>query len=266
MMRPLLFNDDWRAMQELFDELQTGLEFEADYEHEAQNIRDVGKLFQDDEEVIVPNVVESLSTRRVLTMDFIEGKTIDDYLATDPPQEQRDHFGTLISKALYRTYKNNVLYTDPHPGNFLFMEDGRLGFLDFGNVRRFTDEELEFVKAGDEIRFTDDTKAVRALCQKSAMMTDEDAQRRPEVLDLIVEMLAHYNQPIVYEGKFDYGDPDYLRRGAELMARASRMNWVKQRKENVFTHRFQFLLPALLFKLKSRVNVPELVCEEDERA
>jgi len=262
MMRPFLFNDDWRAMNELFDELRTGLEFETDYEHELQNLRDVRRLFVDDDDIVVPDAFEHLSTRRVLTMEFIAGKRFDEYLASDPPQSERDRYGTLISKAIYRTYTANLLYTDPHPGNFLFMDDGRLGFIDFGNIRRFTDDELEFKQAIDQIRFETDAAAVRALCQRSAMMTDAEAQSRPEVLDLIVEMLDYYNEPIIYEGKFDYGDPAYLRRGAELMARASKSRWVKQKKQNVFAHRLNLVLPSLLFLLKSRVNVPQLLREE----
>jgi len=264
LMRPFLFNDNWKAFLDLFDELRTQLELEADYEHEAQNIRDAQKLFVDDEFVVVPRVFHQFTTRRVLTMEFIEGKMLDDYLETNPSREDRDHYGKQISRAQHRTYRHNLIYTDPHPGNFVFMDERRLGFIDFGNIRRCNEEEWAFVKSANATRYGKDPSVIRAMCQKSLMMTDEEAQQRPEVLDLVVEMLHHYNAPLVYDGKFDYGDPSYLERGAELLHRSAKMNWVRQRKQNVFTHRLQFLLPALLLKLKSRVNVPELVREEDE--
>jgi len=261
-MRPFLFNDNWKAFLDLFDELRAQLELEADYEHEAQNIRDVRKLFVEDEFVVVPRVFEDFSTRRVLTMEFIEGKMLEEYVATNPSQEDLDHYGKQISRAQYRTYRHNLIYTDPHPGNFIFMDERRLGFIDFGNIRRCNEEEWEFVKMANETRYTKDPEVLRSMCQKSLMMTDEEARQRPEVLDLVLEMLHHYNEALLFEGEFDYSDPSYLKRGAELLHRSSKMNWVRQRKQNVFTHRLQFLLPALLLKLKSRVNVPELVREE----
>lgn len=262
VMRPVLFNDNWRAFTDLLDEIRSGLEYEADYEHEAQNLLDVRKLFVDDEDIYVPNVFAEYSTQRVLTMEFVAGKTLDEYLATNPSQAERNRYGTQISKALFRCYGNNLLYTDPHPGNFIFMDDGRLGFIDFGNIRRCNEEEWDFIQEASRTRFGDD-ETMRATCKRSLMMTDEEARKRPEVLDLIVEMLRFHNEPIIYEGEFDYGDPKYLQQGAEILARCSKMKWVRQRKQNVFAHRLNFLLPALLFRLKSCVNVPEMLRAED---
>ena len=262
LMRPFLFNDNWKAFLDLFDELRTQLELEADYENEAQNIRDIRKLFVDDQFIVVPQVFDEFSTRRVLTMEFLEGKMLAQYVATNPSQDERDHYGTEISRAQYRTYRNNLLYTDPHPGNFIFMDEGRVGFIDFGNIRRCNEEEWEFVNWANTIRYEKDPAVIRAMCQRSAMMTEEEAKQRPEVLDLIVEMLHHYNEPFTFDGKFDYRDPAYLQRGADLLHRCSKVNWVRQQRINVFTHRIQFMMPALLYKLGARVNVEQVRQEE----
>ncbi len=263
MMRPFLFNENWRAVEGLFEELRVGLESETDYEREAKNQSEIGRMFDGDERVVVPRVYDEYSTGRVLTMDFLEGQSFEAFLATDPSQETRDDYGALISRAVYRPYRRRVLYTDSHPGNFLFMDDGRLGFIDFGNVRRFTDEEWEFHWAVHELRFSDDEQAIRKLCAESAMMTEQEQARRPEVVDLIVEWLDHFNEPLIYEGKFDYANPEYQRRGAELLGKAMKVNWVRQKPQNVFAHRLNFQIPALLFRLRSRVNVPELLRAED---
>lgn len=259
-MRPMLFNRDWKAVEAIFDELRTGLERETDYENEALNLADARRLVADDD-IVVPRVYEQFSTRRVLTMEFLDGLSFEEYLASEPSQEQRDHYGVQISRALYRTFKHRMLYTDAHPGNFLFMEEGRLGFIDFGNVRRFNEEEWEFHMDIAAAREAGHDEHVR-VCKRSLMMTDGDARKHSEMVDLVVEGFGIYNEPLVFEGAFDYGDPDYMRRLLEWISRTSKQKWVKQLPMNAFSHRLNFQIPALLFELKSRVNVRELVREE----
>ena len=95
-------------------------------------------------------------------------------------------------------------------------------------------------------------------------MTDEDTTKYSEMLDLVVEGFGLYNEPLLYEGAFDYSDPEYLGRMAEWLARGTKQRWVKQEPMNVFSHRLNFQIPALLFRLKSRVNVAQLLREESE--
>src|SRR3954453_16739617 len=86
------------------------------------------------------------------------------FLSGNPSQELRDHFGTLIVQAGCRLhYAGRLLYADPHPGNYLFRTDGRLGFLDFGCVRPYTDREWECNRLADLAIRGDENDVVRAL-------------------------------------------------------------------------------------------------------
>ena len=92
----------------------------------------------------MPRVHPDLCSRRVFTADFVQGLHFDDFLATSPPQEIRDRMG----KALFEFYVGSLflhgLYNcDPHPGNYLFLSDGRMAMLDYGCTREF---EPGFVK------------------------------------------------------------------------------------------------------------------------
>ena len=98
-----------------------------------------------------------------------------------------------------------------------------------------------------------------AVCKESLMMSEDDAAKHPRMLELVQEMFAWYSEPIFIEGKFDFGDPEYLKRGLEFLARASKEKWVKQQPANAFCHRVNFQIPALLYKLRSRVNVAEIM-------
>ena len=96
-------------------------------------LRKVESLFRDDEGIVIPRVYHEHSTRRVLTMERLEGMHLDQFLATQPSQAVRNEFATKMLRAWYRMqYAGRLVYVDLHPGNFIFMEDGRLGIVDFG--------------------------------------------------------------------------------------------------------------------------------------
>ena len=62
---------------------------------------------------------------------------LPEYLATNPTQASRNAFGTKLFIAWNRTYYAFMPYADPHPGNYLFLNDGRLGLIDFGCVQHY---------------------------------------------------------------------------------------------------------------------------------
>jgi predicted unusual protein kinase regulating ubiquinone biosynthesis (AarF/ABC1/UbiB family) len=125
----------------LVEELRDRLVEELDYEREADNQRLFAAHYADHPYISVPRVVDDLSTRRVLTTELAEGEGWDVLLTWD--QHQRD----LAAETIYRfvfgsLYRLGAFNGDPHPGNYLFLPGGRVTFLDFGLVKRFTPEEL----------------------------------------------------------------------------------------------------------------------------
>ena len=116
-------------------ELEQKLAEELDYEHEAaqlewfrQHTRMPG--------IVIPRSLPELSSKRVLTMEKIDGLHLEAWLATQPDQGQRNHFGQLLFDWFwYSVCELGYLHADPHPGNFMFMADGHLALLDFGCTR-----------------------------------------------------------------------------------------------------------------------------------
>lgn len=124
-------------------EIETGLAEELDYTLEAKNT----KFFRTNlgmDNIIVPDVHDNLSTEFVLTTSFVEGLKLDDWLATDPDMQKRNHYGQLLCDLFKRClHENRLIHADPNIGNFLFRSDGKLGLIDFGCVHRL---EKDFVK------------------------------------------------------------------------------------------------------------------------
>jgi predicted unusual protein kinase regulating ubiquinone biosynthesis (AarF/ABC1/UbiB family) len=120
LMTPLRVTRDWENGKEQLEELARALETETDYEQEARTLEKARSLFHEDDGVIVPHVYAEYSTRRVLTMEFVKGMHIHEFLAGRPSQELRNHFGEKMMLAWYRMlFSGRMNYIDWHPGNFL---------------------------------------------------------------------------------------------------------------------------------------------------
>jgi predicted unusual protein kinase regulating ubiquinone biosynthesis (AarF/ABC1/UbiB family) len=132
--------------KQTLDELRTVFLAELDYGREAEMADRFRRINADDADVVIPRVHHSLTTRRVLTTDFLEGRSYAEFIA-DAPQDARDRTGTTIWRFMFRSLlKYGMLYADPHPGNYRFLPDGRVGFLDFGCVKELAPEHIDGMK------------------------------------------------------------------------------------------------------------------------
>jgi predicted unusual protein kinase regulating ubiquinone biosynthesis (AarF/ABC1/UbiB family) len=132
--------------RQTIDEIKRVFLDELDYAREAE----MGDLFrrmnEGDPDVSVPTVHHSLTTRRVLTTDFIEGMSYVEFCET-ADQAARNRAGAAIWRFTFRSLlRYGMLYADPHPGNYRFMPDGRVGILDFGCVKILPPELVAGIK------------------------------------------------------------------------------------------------------------------------
>ena len=127
----------------IIDEIEARLYEEVDYELEAENCT-FFKEHMGNENIIIPQVYPELSSQKVLTTSFLEGLDFESYLATNPTQEEKNAYAQLIFDSFfYSLYTFKRIHADPNPGNFLFLEDGKLGLIDFGCVKQIDDNFLQ---------------------------------------------------------------------------------------------------------------------------
>ncbi len=138
---------DAAIVDRVMTDVQHKLAEELDYLHEAAQLRWFGRHLTLPG-LVVPQPVMALTSKRLLTMQRLTGLHLDEWLATQPQQSERDHYGQLLFDTfLHCSFALQRLQADPHPGNFLFMPDGRLGLLDFGCTRVLSDDFCEGLKA-----------------------------------------------------------------------------------------------------------------------
>jgi predicted unusual protein kinase regulating ubiquinone biosynthesis (AarF/ABC1/UbiB family) len=103
---------------------------------EAERQATFGRLFADDEIIVVPRVIREWCASSVLTSEWLAGRSLDTWLADDPSQAERDRRGTALFRFYIGTlYRHGLCHADPHPGNYAVLDDGRVVVYDFGCVR-----------------------------------------------------------------------------------------------------------------------------------
>jgi len=113
---------------------------EIDYRHEAANITAFSELYRGHPFILIPDVVAEASGDRVLTMTYLDG--LDWAAAQGADQDLKNTWAEVISRFLWGSIRHaNLFHADPHPGNYRFGPDGRVGFVDFGCVKVLSERQ-----------------------------------------------------------------------------------------------------------------------------
>ncbi len=125
----------------LIAELRDRVLEELDYRREAENQRLVAAYYDGHPTIMVPKIIDELSTRRLVTSELADGARFAELAQWS--QQERDLAAETIYRFTFRSlYDVHAFNGDPHPGNYLFHGGGRVTFLDFGLVKHFSEEEL----------------------------------------------------------------------------------------------------------------------------
>lgn len=262
---PARLTKDWDNTRDQFEDFCRRLEQETDYELEATQLERARALFREDDGIVVPRVYREYSTARVLTMERLEGLHIDQFLARNPSQEERNDVARKILRAWYRMmYAGRMLYADFHAGNFLVFEDGRVGVVDFGYVAPITDDLWELFRIIDRPLTTGrEDERIDALKRWIAVTGEEPTEDHMRVA---AEYADCTWRPRYCGGQFDFGDEAYFRRCLDLFAEMIRRRYSRGHAISPTVSRQQFALWSLMFQLKAKIDLRALAEEEVKAA
>jgi ABC1 atypical kinase-like domain len=194
------FQADWRG---LALEVSERIGEEIDYRMEAANQQQFASIYRRHPFIRIPEVHPQFSTRRVLTMDLVEGLRYADALAADQPL--RDHW----AEAIYRFNvgslgRNRMINADPHPGNYLFHPDGTVTFLDFGCVKHFTEQQVLSLARTVRATIARDPDGVAAGLIASKFFDPDDAPTTTDLFGWWSSLMTPLTapQPFTYTPEF----------------------------------------------------------------
>lgn len=224
-----LFSINERDLNHYLEEVQDKLLEETNYDLEVQRSVEISKQCGHLENIFFPTYYPELSAERIITMDWLEGEHMREFLAKNPTQEVRNRIG----QALWDFYNHQVHYlkqvhADPHPGNFLLRDDGTMGVIDFGCVKvipeNFYHQYFTMIRQDIIGREEELDKIFHEL----AFINDQDTEAEKKVFKKIfIEMIQLLGRPFHYE-TFDFSDDEYFKQIFSLSERVSQMKEVRE--------------------------------------
>lgn len=207
----------------LAGELRERISEELDYELEAQHHRRIERIMRGHPLVRIPRVHTDLSTRRVLVSEYVRGERFEEVRRAD--EETRDRYGEIVFRFfLGLLYRDGIALGDPHPGNYLLCDDGRVCFLDFGLLRDVDPARLDAERAVNRAVRDKDAAGLKAAMVQGAYLPAEraDAVDADWVLRLMRRAVGWYARPgfrrfspdAARERDADRPRPDAARRAA----------------------------------------------------
>ena len=127
----------------LAEEIRGRIDEELDYELEAQNQRTLARIFRGHPFIVIPDVVTSLSHERVIVSEFVYGRGFEEMKQLG--EAERNRIAEIVFRFYFGCmYRHHQFSGDPHPGNCMLLDDGRMAFLDFGLFKRIPASVAEF--------------------------------------------------------------------------------------------------------------------------
>jgi predicted unusual protein kinase regulating ubiquinone biosynthesis (AarF/ABC1/UbiB family) len=244
----------------ILGELRDRIGEELDYELEAQHHRRVARAFRDHPFIMVPAVVTSMSTRRVLITEFVDGQGFE--AVKHLPEAQRDRFAEICFRFFYGLLRRErIAAGDPHPGNYLLARDGRVCFLDFGLVRRMDADYLAQERELARAVIAGDAGEVHRHLSELGYLPDPGSFAPERVLGQLAAAGEWY-----FNRGFRRLDPEYVRASMEQGGSPASEYFEEMRRQTIppqalLLRRMEGLLFSVLGELRAGADWGTLALE-----
>ena len=236
------------------EEIKERIVEELDYELEAQNQRSLARIFAGHPFIVVPDVITSLSRERVLVSEFVSGVGFEELKTRSQPE--RDRLGEIIFRFfLGCLYRHRQFSGDPHPGNFLLLDDGRVAFLDFGLFKRMDAEPVDLELSCQRAVVEGDAATLHELLSASGFLPEPERVDPEHLLAFIRDAIWWYTTAdevvqltpeIATQVMIESSDP--------RSSHFREMRHQAMRPEHLFGRRMEMLTLAVLSQLRARAN------------
>jgi predicted unusual protein kinase regulating ubiquinone biosynthesis (AarF/ABC1/UbiB family) len=240
----------------IYAELQERLREELDYVNEARNIDEFHHLLAGEDSILIPRVIKHLSTRRVLTMTYIDGYRLADIFGEEAELELRTWVARKYYKLVWRQILEfGVLHTDPQPGNYLVTWHPKLGVLDFGSVRHFSESvRRASLQLAEAIIAHDDRSLAAALLRLGYIDREQDPTPMVRIIYILFE-------PVITDRMYHPDEYDAVAKAATVGELAFEHKLYKSPRHSIFLLRALIGLDGIMKGLSVKMNYCRLFRE-----
>jgi len=263
LVRPFalrLLNMNEKELDHYMGEVEERLLEETDYNLEIARSREISEACVHIPNIRFPKYYDALSSEQIITMDWIEGKHIKEWMDTNPSQEARNQVGQALWDFYHHQVHNlNQVHADPHPGNFIIQEDGTLGIIDFGCVKvipkDFYTGYFSLIKKDLLINEAE----LNQIFYDLEFISDKDTDVEKAFFSAIFsEMISLLGTPFHVE-KFDFSDNEFFNQIFQLGDRIAndkmfrKSNQARGSRHGLYVNRTYFGIYNLLNQLQAEV-------------
>jgi len=264
MVKPFalqLLNLNEKEIDLFMGEVEEMMIAETDYLGELERGERIAQACAGLENLFFPTYHRELSSERILTMDFLPGVHLSAFSEMQPSQEVRDKIGQALWDFYdFQMHELREVHADPHPGNFLLTEDGKVGVIDFGAVKTIPEEyyRLHF-QAIDRELLEDDEARINFFYEVGFLHEEDTPEERDQFADVFTRMMELTTVPFATD-TFNFGDKEYFDKltafGEETSQSEVFRNSTKARgsRHALYLNRAYFGLYYLLHALEANVH------------
>ncbi len=264
IVRPIamrLFNISDKELDHYLEEVESKLIEETDYALELERSIDISKQCDHVENLFFPVYYPELSSDKIITMDWIEGEHLKEFMAKNPSQEVKNKLGQALWDFYdYQVHDLKQVHADPHPGNFIMQENGQLGIIDFGCVKiipeHFYQQYFRLIRK--DLLLNEDE--LDQIFYELGFLIQEDTDYERKVFKAIfIEMIDLLGKPFHFD-EFDFADDTYFQSIFNLSEKISNMKEVRESKaargpkDALYINRTYFGLYNLLNALGANIE------------
>ena len=256
----LLFNISDADIDYYMSEVQEKLLEETDYKLEVKRSIEISKSCAHLQNIVFPEYYPELSSERIITMDWMDGKHLNEFLLTNPSQDVRNKIGQALWNFYdFQVHVLKMLHADAHPGNYLFQDDGKVAIIDFGCVKVIPQDFYKsYFRIHDRSFATDPDKFDKWLYELSFLNEEDSPKEKKLFKGLFQEMIDLLGKPF-HTNEFDFANDDFFKQIYDLGNRISKSKEVRKSnaargdRDGLYINRTYFGLFHILNSLKAKV-------------
>jgi predicted unusual protein kinase regulating ubiquinone biosynthesis (AarF/ABC1/UbiB family) len=239
-------------------EVEERLLEETDYELEVHRSIKFSKACSKLKNVVFPTYYPKLSSAKIITMDWMEGLHLKEFLATNPSRELKNKIGQALWDFYnFQQHELRAVHADPHPGNFLITPGEKLAVIDFGCIKELPEDFYNPFFSLIVPGFMDDRAAtIKAFRELGMIQPNDDKKQVAFYHKAYKEMISLFALP--YTSKtFDFSKPEFFEKlyaWGEKIAKMPEFKQPRGVKHFIYVNRTNFGLYTLLNELGATVR------------